>query len=161
MIELAAQVCGETYVFDRDPGHQPTLAIGSKLIDNLKIIPRCNDLGVDSCLAVQARLTGVDEVGLLEKQQFLNIGALKELAKENEKLLLLLKREARPMLTERCPAHRVGVKKVPEEARQSSQLVVVRLIATNDSARLLQRGARVFERIGGPGRTGQADPNNH
>jgi hypothetical protein len=81
VIKLAAQVCGETYVFDRDLGHQPTLTFGSKLIDNVEFIARRNDLGFDVCLAVQASLTDVDEVGLVEKQKFLNVGSLEKLRK--------------------------------------------------------------------------------
>jgi len=65
--------------------------------------------------AVQARLADVGKPGLVEKQQLLNVGSLEKPAKEYEELLLLLGREARPMLAERRAAHSVGVKKFREE----------------------------------------------
>ncbi len=82
-------------------------------------------------------LACIYEVWILEEHEFLHIGPLHKFAEQNQEFPLLIGREARPVRPERLLAHRVGVQEFAEQDGQRSQLFIVRLIARDDSARLL------------------------
>ena len=95
-------------------------------------------------------LADVAEVGPVEQQQLLHVGALEQLAEEREKLLLLRRRELGPVLVERRPAHGVGIEERPQQADRSASFSLCDAVAVDDRARLLQRLARVLERRAPP-----------
>src|SRR5947207_2007204 len=121
------------------------VALGSELVRDGKFVARRDDLGVDAGRVPHMFLADVAEVGLLEQQQLLHVGPLKEFAKQGQELLLLGGREFRPVLIERRPAHRVSVQEVLHQGRQGGQFLVVRLVTVDNCARLLKRGLRVLQ----------------
>src|SRR5215471_11810159 len=64
----------------------------------------------------------INEVGSLKKQQRLQVCLLDEPVKQAKELLLLRRRETRPMLPQRFTAHRITVQKLAEQDRERGQL---------------------------------------
>ena len=103
----------------------------NEVVANIELITGRDDLGVNDSSLTGELLARVDEVGILEQQQLLNVISLQKLSEKCQELFLLVGRQTRPMSAARfAPISSVSRNLPNKDERTATFSLWVRLLAT-------------------------------
>src|SRR5262249_49659344 len=160
-IELRPEVLRQAHLLDQDVGRPPAaLRVTEGVVDG-EPIPRGNDLRTHGGGFAGDALLAVGEVGCVEEEQALHVGADEELAEEPQELRGLLRGPAVEVLAGGEASERLRVEEISQDVTQREQLLLTVAAAADDRVAPLERLARHRARALGRGWVGGRRPAGH
>src|SRR5262245_24648308 len=131
-VELGAEVLRQAHALDHDVGHAPALGVAVQRIVDREPVARGDHVGPHLRLVAVHLLLAVGEIGSVEEEQPLYVGAHEELVEEREELLGLLRAPPVQVLSGGEASERVRVEEPSQEVAQLSELLLAIALPFHD-----------------------------